>query len=624
MEKILVWFPEIGSRVYRDTLPPSKLNDTLIIDAVRNGYFGAIFGIRALKEITKCKLESSSLRMNNGKEISSDNIKLGFVGYIPVNKNTPNTPDDELDAKAPVEVPDPILDKEYISIKSNHSQACWFSVYVPSDTDPGTYHGNIKIICDEEIKKLKIILNVYPITLPREKHLLVTNWYSISNIAKFYNVELWSDDFWNIFRKWIRFMVEYGQTVFLVPLHLTIKVYEAENGFRFNFNIFDKYVETLFDLGAVKIELSHLAGFKEWGKREIAYRNFNVIDKEGKVKEVEGSKIIPHLLPLLEKHLEEKGWLEKSLIHVADEPLEDNIDVWKKISDEIHGYAPRIDRIDAIETIGFEGFLEVWVPTLQHYNDWFNSYENAKNKGYEVWFYTCLNPKGRYPNRFLDYPLVKTRILHWINYAYGLKGYLHWGFDKWQDDPFGEPNPRLPPGDTHISYPGDRGPLPSLRLEAMREGIQDYGLFTLYEREIRDIKKKIGVREDDPPFEYRSIEICRLAVRSMTDYPRSMKELLSIRKKLIDEILELRRKPYVLVYTEPYEYSKLVEGPVTIVLKGICEQGTEIEVNGRHIDVGGTHFSTNVYLSEKNNVITVKASKGNYTKIIERKFNIIQ
>jgi hypothetical protein len=37
----------------------------------------------------------------------------------------------------------------------------------------------------------------------------------------------------------------------------------------------------------------------------------------------------------------------------------------------------------------------------------------------------------------------------------------------------------FPPGDTHITYPGSEGPLSSMRLEAMRAGIEDYELLRL-------------------------------------------------------------------------------------------------------------------------------------------------
>jgi hypothetical protein len=85
--------------------------------------------------------------------------------------------------------------------------------------------------------------------------------------------------------------------------------------------------------------------------------------------------------------------------------------------------------------------------------------------------------------------LLRTRFLHWGNFIYNIEGYLHWGFNyySYTNDPFkGEAGnianlseSSLPPGDTHISYPGDGRPWGSVRLEMMRAGIEDYELLRL-------------------------------------------------------------------------------------------------------------------------------------------------
>ncbi len=91
-------------------------------------------------------------------------------------------------------------------------------------------------------------------------------------------------------------------------------------------------------------------------------------------------------------------------------------------------------------------------------------------------------PQGEFANRFIEQPLWKTRILHWINYQYGLTGYLHWGYNCWNSNPFKETAVDfggLPAGDSWIVYPGMDGPLDSIRFEAMRDGIADYELLSM-------------------------------------------------------------------------------------------------------------------------------------------------
>ncbi len=109
--------------------------------------------------------------------------------------------------------------------------------------------------------------------------------------------------------------------------------------------------------------------------------------------------------------------------------------------------------------------------------------------GDKIWCYTCCFPGGYHANRLLDMPLLRTRLLHWGNYLYDLVGFLHWGLNHYRDDqdPFeqttvlngGPGSPFLPPGDTHIIYPGPDGPWSSARFEAMGAGIEDYELLRL-------------------------------------------------------------------------------------------------------------------------------------------------
>ncbi|MEF8846749.1 MAG: DUF4091 domain-containing protein, partial [Bacteroidales bacterium] len=144
------------------------------------------------------------------------------------------------------------------------------------------------------------------------------------------------------------------------------------------------------------------------------------------------------------------------------------------------------------------------------------------------WFYTCLGPKGDFANRFLDLPLLKTRILHWINFRYGSPGYLHWGFNQWRGQNVYEETTAinkesgnvLPGGDAWIVYPGKDEIYPSIRLEAMRDGIVDYELL-----------KRLG--EKDEAF---AKELARQIVFNFTTYEMDVDEFRKIRRRVLDHL----------------------------------------------------------------------------------------
>jgi len=616
----LVWSARALERIYKDTAPDEKsIGRRMEISCARNEYEGCMFGVYANRDVHNLTLEVSDLICGNHR-VSKQNIRLYFVGSIPVSKNTPGTPVEELERIAPFYAPDPLLDIESVNVKSGETQPCYFLVYVPKDVEPGNYIGTINVSSDEGNASLEVALHVYPIILPDRRSLYVTNWFSLENISSFHGVELWSEDFWKVFEKWIALMAEHRQNVFWIPIDI-IKIFVENNGYRFDFSIFDRYVELLLRYEADRIEITHVAYFKAWGAKELLFREFAVVYPDGTVKKESGEKILPLLLPALEKHLEEKGWLDMAMIHVADEPTEDGFEKWVRASEFIHKYAPRIKRIEAVETVGFDGFLEVWVPTLHHFNDWINEYIKAMDK-HEVWIYTCCNPVGRYPNRFLDFSLLKTRVLHWINYAYNLKGYLHWGFNWWGKDPFGELNPKLPPGDTHIAYPGRDGPLSSLRLEAMRDGLEDYEYLKLLEEEIKKVKEKLGGRALKEPFERRALELCMRVVPSITGYTRDPEVLMEVRREIVENILEVRNRPLALILTEPPEWKTIVNGPIMVIVKGACEDGSHVEVNGKPVEVRDGYFSTYTLLTPSGEIV-VRIVKNGFEKIIKRRFNIV-
>jgi len=618
---LTLWAAKPLIRIYKDTLPSDDaVGQSLEISCARNEAEGCMFGVRGSASIHNLRLEAADLVSERGI-VPKSSLKLGFVGCVPVPRNTSDTPLEELERLAPFDAPDPILDLERVDLEVDETQPCHFLVHVPNEAEPGDYHGHIKVSSSEAEALLPVLLHVYPIALPDLRSLYVTNWFSLDKISSAHKADLWSQEFWKALESWIALMAEYRQNVFWVPLD-TVRIFAKGGNYRFDFSVFDRYVKLLRKHKADRIEIMHVARYTQWGGNEIALREFKVSSSAGDVQTENGAKILPHLLPALEKHLEDKGWLDKSMIHVADEPTEDGLKAWLDLSKVVHEYAPKIKRIDAIETVGFEDHLEVWVPTLHHFNDWMDHYLKAAEEGYEVWFYTCLNPKGRYPNRFLDYPLFETRILHWINYAYGLKGFLHWGFNWWRNDPFGEPDPSLPPGDTHIAYPGKKGPTPSLRLEAMRDGLEDYEYLRLLEDEIVKIKRKLEGSAPSLPFERRALEICRKAVPSIAGHVRDPAVLMETRESIVNEIIDLRRRPLALVLTEPPEWKPVEKGSTTIIVKGICEKGSHLDVNGKHVNPDDGYFSTYTYPGKGGEVVT-RIMKDGLEKVIARRFKVV-
>ena len=600
---LLVWPVDPHVKVFRDSKAPVDIKDTgerilraapLFAEAVqlraaRNEIESAQIALRSPRALEGVRVEFSPLKLADGKRtIAGENLSWNFVGFIPLRKNTRDSEKLRL-REAPCEVPDPLLEVRTLEVAADATQPVWLRVRVPSDAAPGKYGGTVAVVAGAERVSLPVELTVDPFALPDERHLLVTNWFNTRYIAKSHGVEEWSEAFWAILERYARHMAEHRQNVFYTPWTLIAVTREADGKLSFDYARFDRYVETFLKAGVRdRIELRHVGHFGKdgWGGSEIVLTQVAATDrKTGKRVTLGPEEGLAPLLANLQRHLAERGWLKRAMIHVADEPSINNLESWRKASAFVHKAAPRLRRIDAIETIDFTGALEVWVPKLSHLDRWRDAYE-ARRQGNELWYYICCHPYGNvYPNRFLDYPLAAVRVLHWINFACDLPGYLHWGLNFWGDDPFGVPRDRLPPGDTHVIYPGKSGPLSSLRWEIQRESIEDYEYLHLLMTKTAALRKRLGKGAAFIDERRRAAELCRRVVPSIRDWERDPAKLAAARAAVADEIVALDAQPLLLVQTEPAEGATLVNGPIAVEVRGVVEPGTAVKVGGRKVSV---------------------------------------
>jgi hypothetical protein len=322
-------------------------------------------------------------------------------------------------------------------------------------------------------------------------------------------------------------------------------------------------------------------------------------------------------LGVLREHLRERGWLDRAMIHIHDEPFIHHEASYRETARLVAEAAPGIRRIDAIETEDFFGSLEIWVPKLSHLANWYEtSFRRAHESGAELWFYTCCHPTGRYPNRFLDYPLVKGRILDWIAYLYDLDGFLHWGLNY-----FGAPDAYseealaaqgLPPGDCAVLYPAADGYLGSLRWSAMRDGLEDFEYLRILEGRLRALKASYGesARRLDP--RQRPVELCRRVAWSFRDYTRDPAVLLSTRRMIAEEILAVEEGPLRILQTSPPDGSPVPGAPRVANVWGIAEAGSEVSIDGQAVPnvLENGVFYQAVFLGVEAKEIVVEVRKG--------------
>jgi hypothetical protein len=467
-------------------------------------------------------------------------VRLQAVGLVVVGNHTDDVPADELVGEAPGWYPDPLLDLP-LTLEAGRTRAVWLTIHVPKAAGAGLYRSLVVIRqAGKELARLPFRLRVAAAEVPAERTLRVTNWFRVDDrhAKQFWGAPQFSEAWWSVVANLARVMAEYRQNVVLTPTLDLVELLSAEEP-HFAFERFDRWVETFQKAGAIGfIEGEHLVG-RAGGYDEplvvpILLREGETVRKaELPPDDPRVPRFLDAFLPALNRHLEEKGWKGIYLQHVLDEPHGDEPAAYTRVAALAKKHLPGVPTIDAIDAHDVPEALreasDIWVPQLGRFDDQVALLAERQRAGHEVWFYTCLFPRGRYMNRLTDFPLLKARLLHWLNRRYGLTGFLHWGWNFWGPEPMKNTEPvinmnqtLLPSGDAFIVYP-DKARLSvfaSIRLEAMRAGIEDYEMLTSLARR-------------DPA---AADALAREAVASFTDYVRDPAVFRRIEAKLIEAL----------------------------------------------------------------------------------------
>jgi hypothetical protein len=534
------WFADSLVKIFPSDTAPRHAPKHPEIWAARNGHASLQFVIRSAQPLSGVAAEIEALKGADGTALAGVTVRP--VGYVVVGSHSKDTPPDELVGEAPGWFPDPLLDFP-VDVKANRAQSFWISVAVPKDASPGIYRGAV-VVRDgsRALARGSFTVRVVAATVPDARTLKVTNWFNLSDKAsrQFYNVPVFSPDWWTLVGNIARVMADHRQNVIITPLMNLISPSVKDGKLSYDFTNFDRWVEAFRQAGAMDyIEGGHVLGRgREGYTGALQVEIFQAADGEVQTLAVpaddpRAETFLAGFLSALNSHLEAKGWKGIYLQHILDEAHGKEPPEYARYAALVRRYLPGVQTMDAVDAEHMPDELrancDVWVPQLGLFDDQMDLLNARMKSGHEVWFYTCLFPNKRYLNRLIDYPLLKVRLLHWLNFRYGFTGFLHWGWNYWSPEPMNDTQPvidnnteLLPPGDAFIVYPDSahKSVYSSIRLEAMREGIEDYEL-------LRVLKEKNPAEAD---------RLANQAIRSFTDYMRDVPGFRGIEHQLLEAL----------------------------------------------------------------------------------------
>ena len=480
-----------------------------------------------------------------------DFIKVYKVGFVPsiVNCITSNC-DENYITTEPGIFPDPLyeLEGDKVELFSNQARTLWFTVDAPGKS--GVFPINIKLRDDEDnvICDVTHTLTVIDANLPKQT-LYNTGWFHGDCIAVLHNVEILSDEYFELVRDYLKVYVKFGHNMILTPIftppldtavgterptNQLIDVFVNDGEYSFKFDKLFRWIDVCKDCGIEYFEISHL--FTQWGAK-FAPKVMATVDGEYKrifgweteAMSEEYQSFIDIMLGELTKALKSARVYEKCWFHVSDEPNDKNLEQYKHTKGVMLKYISENRIIDALGNYTFyeKGVITKPVVGLNYMTPFLDN--NAKN----IWGYYCVSQGKGVSNRFMAMPSYRNRILGVQLYKNNIEGFLQWGFNFWFSqyskkviNPFADTNAdgAFPGGDPFVVYPKVDGKIVcSLRLYVFYEALQDLRALQLLE-ELTDRKTVDELLCDIYRFE---------------TYPKSSDYLINLRQKINEKIAEL-------------------------------------------------------------------------------------
>ncbi|HHY81525.1 MAG TPA: DUF4091 domain-containing protein [Clostridiales bacterium] len=426
-------------------------------------------------------------------------------------------------------------------------QAVWITINHEKNVLPSGQHSIVLSFESEEHGRLAaetFSLCIYDCTLP-EQSLIHTMWFHTDCIATLYDVQVFSEEHWQLIDKYMKTAVEHGINMILTPIFTPpldtqiggerptvqlVDVFKNGNSYSFGFDRLKRWVDLCRKNGIKYLEFSHL--FTQWGAKHapkiiaIEYgAEKRIFGWETDSTGPEYEHFLDEFLPALTAFIRENGLEQSSWFHVSDEPSEEHITYYQNASRILKKHLKGFPIMDALSSYSFyeNGLVEKPIPASNHIEPF------LENKVPDLWTYYCCGQYKKVSNRFFSMPSARNRILGIQLYKFSIKGFLQWGYNFWYShhslypiDPFmvTDGDKAFPSGDPFVVYPGEEGPLESLRLEVFYEGLQDLrALIRLEEKIGREAVIKLLEEGLDRPI-------------SFSEYPRDDAWLLNKREEI--------------------------------------------------------------------------------------------
>jgi hypothetical protein len=429
--------------------------------------------------------EISDLSGPNGAIIPATSVVVYREHYVSFKTGSPRAPlppGSYPDALIPLRNPytgeDPSgvkYDCAPFDLADGGNQPIWVDVLVPRDAAPGDYSGSIVIRASGGLNaKLSYKLTVWDFDIPLVP--AMKSHFGAWRVEEYYGLERWTNRYYTISRRYADALIDHRLAIgWAGDMQLDAK----QDGSLV-------FVKNVGDLGSSKDIFEYY--MKQRGMSALSFplwQDWPFEDPLGADRQV----TIAWLRNFI-AFADKGGWGDRLYLYMIDEPNDakayEEVRRWGALMNEAGArfkfLVTEQPKPDNPAWGSLVGYVDIWCP-LSSYLTMRQARERLA-AGDELWTYTALVQDNFSPKWQLDHLPIEYRLYPWIARCYGITGLLYWETTYWEesDDPWTKASSiyHRYVGDGQLLYPGTvatvgfDGPVASMRLKWIREGMDDY------------------------------------------------------------------------------------------------------------------------------------------------------
>ncbi len=546
-----------------DTAYANKGEAKLTFNTVKNEYESHQLLISATKDVNAYYLESSDLKCGDNV-LSKENITVYNEKYVKVAEAAYGSYSHP-DALIPI---DTAMIYGELKIAANQNAALWVTVYVPAETPAGVYEGTFKLTVENGSMDIPVQVTVNDYTLPDTTSGQTLFSWRYDRVAP---GEM--DSSIEMMETYYEFFLDYRVSLQSLPLESQTREEIVDK--------LTKYYDTLSTYTIIP-EPGEVpgGGTISDGSKEMIYAIASISGPEKNYFEKAMLYVVdePDLTDPEKRAytLTMIGYVNTMLQECVDTIAADttgtydsfkSIENWENSIMDIPNIMPLVAEsgsylVQNSETEDAKAIIEAFntiCPTFDVYNGQLADKLVAlcHEKGIEnIWWYGCTGPRAPFGNYHIgDKNLLGARTYSWVQAKYGIEGNLYWDAAAYTDEnplyfnqyinvyeqPFRGTHTAWPAGDGFLSYPGAAygiyGPLPSVRLMSLRDGMEELEMLLALEKQYEELEAEYGSQFSAQSSIASLVDMVSYNGSALYADGENGLDFTSVRKTLIDSIV---------------------------------------------------------------------------------------